>query len=95
LSRLLVAFHNLVVRHSSCRNVLVRVSIAAMKHCEQKVSWRGKDLFGFYFHIVRRQRKSEKEHKYGRSLEAGADTEAMEGCCVLACSSWLAQPALL
>ena len=27
--------------------------------------------------------------------EAGADTEAMEGCFLLACFPWLAQPALL
>jgi hypothetical protein len=27
--------------------------------------------------------------------KAGADTEAMEGCYLLACSPWLAQPALL
>jgi hypothetical protein len=27
--------------------------------------------------------------------KAGADAEAMEGCCLLACFSWLAQPALL
>jgi hypothetical protein len=25
-----------------------------------------------------------------RNLEAGADAEAMEGCCLLACSSWRA-----
>jgi hypothetical protein len=31
----------------------------------------------------------------GRNLETGADTEAMEKCCLLACSSWLAQTALL
>jgi hypothetical protein len=29
------------------------------------------------------------------SQEAGADAEAMEGCSLLACLSWLAQPALL
>jgi hypothetical protein len=29
------------------------------------------------------------------NLEAGADAEAMEGCCLLACSSWFAQPAFL
>ena len=29
------------------------------------------------------------------NLEAGAEAEAMEGCCLLVCSSWLAQPALL
>jgi hypothetical protein len=28
-----------------------------------------------------------------RNLEAEADAEAMEGCCLLACSPWLAQPA--
>ena len=27
--------------------------------------------------------------------EIGADAEAMEGCSLLACFSWLAQPALL
>jgi hypothetical protein len=27
--------------------------------------------------------------------ESGADTEAMEGCSLLACFPWLAQPALL
>ena len=27
--------------------------------------------------------------------EAGGDTEAMEGCSLLACFPWLAQPALL
>jgi hypothetical protein len=27
--------------------------------------------------------------------EAGADAEAMEGCSLLACFPWLAQPALL
>jgi hypothetical protein len=27
------------------------------------------------------------------NLEAGADAEAMEGCYLLACFTWLAQPA--
>lgn len=31
----------------------------------------------------------------GRHPEAGADAEAMEGCCLLACSSWFAQPVFL
>ena len=30
-----------------------------------------------------------------RDLDTGADAEAMEGCCLLACSSWFAQPAFL
>ena len=29
-----------------------------------------------------------------RNLEAGADAETMKECCLLACSSWLAQPVL-
>ena len=36
-----------------------------------------------------------QELKQGRNLEAGADTEYTEGCCLLVCSRWLAQPALL
>jgi hypothetical protein len=31
---------------------LVRVSIAAMKHHDQKASWGGKGLFDFYFHFA-------------------------------------------
>jgi hypothetical protein len=30
-----------------------------------------------------------KELKQGRNLEAGADTEAMEGCHLLSCFTWL------
>jgi hypothetical protein len=38
-----------------------------------------------------------KEVKTGTQAgqEAGADAEAMEGCSLLACFPWLAQPALL
>jgi hypothetical protein len=38
-----------------------------------------------------------KEVKTGTqgSQKAGADAEAMEGCYLLACFSWLAQPAVL
>ena len=35
------------------------------------------------------------EGSQGRNPEAGADAEAMEECCLLAFSSWLAQPAFL
>jgi hypothetical protein len=33
--------------------------------------------------------------KHGRNLEAGADAETMEECCLLAHSLWFAQPAFL
>jgi hypothetical protein len=56
----------------------------------------GKDLFRLHFYItVHHQMKSGEELKLGRNLEAGDDAEAMEGCCVLDCSQWLAQPAFL
>ena len=46
--------------------------------CMCKATWGGKGLFGLHFHIaVHRQRKSGQELKQGRSLEAGADAEAM------------------
>ena len=45
-------------------------------------------MFGLYFcTIVHHCRKSGQELKQGRNLEAGADPEAMEGCCLLACSA--------
>jgi hypothetical protein len=33
------------------------------------------------------------EGSQDRNVEAGADAEAVEGCCLLARSSWLVQPA--
>ena len=36
-----------------------------------------------------------RKSKQGRNLEAGADVEAMEKCCLLPCFTWLAQPAFL
>jgi hypothetical protein len=35
------------------------------------------------------QKLSGQELKQGRTLEAGADTEAMDECLLLACSPWL------
>jgi hypothetical protein len=47
----------------------------------------------YTFHVaVHHQRKSGLELKQVRKQEL---TEAMEGCYLLACFSWLAQPALL
>ena len=37
----------------------------------------------------------DKNPKQGRNLDAGADAEAMEGCCLLAGFPWLAQAAFL
>jgi hypothetical protein len=56
----------------------------------------GEERFGFHFHIaVHYQRELGQELKQGRNPEAGVDAEAMEGCCLLACSSCLAQSPFL
>jgi hypothetical protein len=60
--------------------VSVRVSIAVMKHHDQS------NLGRKHFHsTVHHQRK--QELKQGRNLEAGADAETMEGCCLLGYST--------
>jgi len=49
---------------------------------------RGQGLFSLHFHIpVHHQRKSGLELTQGRKLEAAMDAEAMEECCLLACSA--------
>ena len=74
--------------------VLVWVTIAMMK--TPKASWGGKGLLTYSStSIVHHGRKSRQELKQGRNLEAGVDAEAMEGCCLVACSSWLSQSAFL
>jgi hypothetical protein len=53
-------------------------------------------LFGLHFNITyHHQRKSGQEIKRGKNLEAGADAEVVERCCLLDCFLWLAQPAFL
>jgi hypothetical protein len=64
------------------------------KHHDSEASWGGKGLFSLHFpHCC----SSLKEVRTGTQAgqEAGADAEAMEGCSLLACFPWLAQPALL
>jgi hypothetical protein len=58
-----------------------------------KATWGGMGLFGLHLHItVYYQRKPGKKLKQDGNLEAGADAEASEVCCFLACSPWFAQP---
>jgi len=74
--------------------VLVRFSIAVMKHHEQRASWGGKGLLSLHFHTAgHHQRKSGQELKQDRTLEVRSGEGDMEGCCLLACSPWLSQPA--
>ena len=63
---------------------------AVINHHDQKYLWRK----GFLSVYTSRQQYITEESQ-GRNLEAGADAEAMEEHCLLACSSWLAQPVFL
>ena len=75
--------------------VLVRDPIAVMKHHDQRDLGR-EGFVWLCFHItVQHQRKSGLDLKQGRKLEAGADIQATEVSCLLACYSWPAQPAFL
>jgi hypothetical protein len=75
----------------------LRTSIAATKYHSQKASGVGKGftIIGESYIAVHHQWKSGLELRPGRNLETGADAEAMEGCCLLACFPQLVQPAFL
>lgn len=61
------------------------VTFVGMKHNDQSNLGR-KGFVLWSFHItVHYQRKSGQEFKEGRNLEAGADAEAVERSCLLAC----------
>ena len=66
--------------------VFVRVT-SAMKHHNQKQLEDRSAYFAYFFTSVHHQMQSWQELKQGRNLEAGADAEAMEEYCFLACSS--------
>ena len=66
------------------------------KHHDQEANWGEEGLSSLHFHIaVHHQRKSGQELTQGMNLEAGADAEVMDGCCLLVFFSWLAQHAFL
>jgi hypothetical protein len=68
---------------------------ACTKHHDQEASWGVKGLFNLYFIADYHRKESGLELTWVRNLEAGADAEAMEECCLLACFPWLAQLAFL
>ena len=73
--------------------VLIRVTIAMIKHYDQKRLGRG-GLFGLHFHIHSLSLKEVgTEPQTRQNLNAGADTVTMKGCFLLTCSSWHSQPA--
>ena len=75
--------------------LIIRVSIVVMKHHDQKQV--GEERFiGLTLPDHSLSLEAVRTGAQGRrNREAGADAEAMEECCLLACSLWLAQPTLL
>jgi hypothetical protein len=72
------------------------VSIAVIKHHDQKATWGGKGLFISL--ILSNHGSSLKEVRtgnQGRDLEVRTDAEAIGPCCLLTCSSWLPLPAFM
>jgi hypothetical protein len=68
--------------------VLVRVTIALMKHCDPKQLREGRIYLAHISISLLIIRGSQRwELKQGKNLETGANAEAMEGCCLLACFS--------
>ena len=69
--------------------ILVRVSTALTKPCDQKEVEKERVymIFTYFQIVVPHLRKPGQELKQGRNLEEGADAEVMEECCLLACSS--------
>jgi hypothetical protein len=55
----------------------------------------GEERVDHFLITVYHQRKVGQQLEQGKNLEAGADAETMEGCCLLASFSWLAQPDFL
>ena len=75
--------------------VLVRVSIPAQNVMIKQQVGEERVFSAYTFHIaLRHQRKSGLELKQVRKQKL-IDAEAMEGCSLLACFPWLAQPAIL
>lgn len=72
------------------RHSIGLVSIAVKKIMTQ-ASQGQQELVSSYNPLLCHRRKSGKELKQGRKLEAGTDAETKEECCLLNCSSWLTQ----
>jgi hypothetical protein len=76
-------------------SVLVRVCVPPQNKMAKKTSRGGKGLFSLHLHIALHLHQRKTGLELTQVQEAAADAEAMEGCSLLACFPWLAQPALL
>lgn len=80
---------------TKCKSSKVRVSISVIIHQNPKQLEEERVCFRLQLSGHTHQGKPGQELKAGRNLEVGAEEEAMEGRCLLACFSWLAHPAFL
>jgi hypothetical protein len=81
---------------SNKEHVFIRVSIAVTKLHDQKGRWGNNMIIQLTLpHCSVSLKGARTGTQQGRNPIAEAYVEAMEGCCLLACSLWLAQPAFL
>ena len=66
--------------------VSIKVTVAVMKHHDQKQLEEERVLFLTAPCNTSHQKQRGQELTRGRNQKAGADREAMDGCCLLACS---------
>ena len=78
-----------------CVCVCVLVRVAAMKPQDQKQVGEERFIWLTLPHHLSLKETRTGTQRADRYLEAGCDAEAMKGCCLLACSPWLAKPAFL
>jgi hypothetical protein len=78
-------------------SILVRVSIPAQNIMTKKQAGEERVYSAYTSTLLFITKGSQdwNSNKVGRNLEAGADAEAIVGCCLLACFPWLAQPDFL
>ena len=71
-------------------SILVRVNIVVMKQLDQSNLGTNGFIWLMCLHHCSSLKGIRQEFEQGKSLEAGADAEAVEECCLLAFSLWLA-----
>ena len=71
----------------------LRVFVTVMKHHDQKQLGKKRLSFAYISDITKGSQDRNSSGAVGQGV--GADAEAKERCCLLVCSSWLAQPAFL
>lgn len=75
--------------------ILVRITFAEMKRHVQSNTGRKGFISSILPYHCSYLKEVKTDIQKGTTLKAEANAEAMEGCCFLVCSPWLAQSVLL